>query len=144
MMSEPVVNPLTRPVPLTTLMPLLVVLHVPPAVASLTVAVPPVHIESAPLMAVGVGSTSMLSTATAVAVPQVLLSEYFTVSTPVTLVVTTPPLIEAMEELLRLHAPLPPDAVSVKVTLPPVHTAVRPDIEPGLGAHVTWINTGFI
>ena len=140
----PVTRPVTTPAVPTLIVPDPALVHTPPVVASLRFIVPPVHTVSWPLMAAGVGNTSILITANDVAVPQLLVKEYFTVSTPLVIVDTTPPLTVASEPLLRLHTPLPPEAVSDSVVLLPAHIAVAPEITPAFGAQVIVIKIGFM
>lgn len=60
MVAVPLATPVTTPVVLTEATPLLLVLHVPPAVASASVTVDPVHTLAVPVIAAGVVLTVIL------------------------------------------------------------------------------------
>ena len=57
MVAPPVATPLTTPVALTVAMAVLLLLHAPPAVASLSVVVPPTHNVVVPVITAGSGVT---------------------------------------------------------------------------------------
>ena len=123
--DSPVTIPLNTPTPATPLVPQL---QVPPALASLNVAVPLTQILLLPVIATGVCNIVTVMYADA---PHELLYEILAV--PAATPVTTPELLptEAIEGLLLDQVPSPP-VTSPKVVLVPVHNVVRPAIEPAL------------
>lgn len=56
-MQPPAATPVTTPVVLTVAIKVLLLLHVPPAVASVSVLVPPTVVDAIPEMGAGIGDT---------------------------------------------------------------------------------------
>ena len=126
------------PVALTVAVVGLLLLQVPPLVASVRVLEEPGHTTVEPLMLPAVGVPVTVIVAVAVAVPQLLLTLYVIVAVPVAIPVTVPvALIDAMAALLLLQ--VPPVVASVRVVFAPVHTVVAPLMVPALGAGLTVI-----
>lgn len=74
-MAVPVAIPLTRPVLLTVAIPVALLLHEPPVVASDNEVTAPVHTDVTPVMALTTGSGLMVTTMVVRAVPQALVTE---------------------------------------------------------------------
>lgn len=113
-------------VPVNVTLPLLL-LHVPPAVASLSVIVTPTHSELEPC----IGVTLEVTVNTAIAGQPPAVYETVVVPVYVLLAVTRPvelPMV-AMSELLRLH--VPPTVASVSVVVLPPHKESAPPIADG-------------
>lgn len=106
----------------------LLLVQVPPDVASLSVLVKPLQILSVPVIgATAVGVPFTLTNFVALAVPQLLVTVYVIVAEPADAPVTTPvadPIVAWA--LLLLH--VPPDDVSVNVAVPPTHITDGPPI----------------
>ena len=73
-MAVPAVAPVTIPVAVTAATAALLLLHVPPAVASDNVVVAPVHTVVVPVIVPAVGVAVTVTVAVAVAVPQALVT----------------------------------------------------------------------
>ena len=124
----PVTIPIAEPM---FAMPVALLLHVPPAVASLNVVVRPEHMLRIPRIPVGNGLT--VTILYAIAVPQLLVTVYSMESTPGVTPVKWPvlPPIIATDVLMLVH--MPPGDTSVKVTMLPTQTLKTPAITPALG-----------
>lgn len=111
----PAVNPDTIP-PETVATAGVLLLHMPPEVASDRVTVPPVHTVG---LAGSIAPGAVLIVATVLAEqPEIV---YLIVAVPTALPVTMPPAeTEAIPEALLLQAP--PGVASVKAAVPPKHT----------------------
>ena len=72
MVTRPLVTPVTLPEPSTVAMAVLLLLHRPPAVASLRPTAEPTQPVAAPLMEATVGRAFIVSMLVTVAVPQLL------------------------------------------------------------------------
>ena len=109
----------------------LLLLQLPPVVASLSVIVDALHIAVLPWIAdIGAMVT------TPVALQPVADSRYVIVTVPDAMPVTSPlPSTDASVLLLLLHTPLA--VASLNVIVDPAHTLPRPDIVPGNGLTVT-------
>jgi hypothetical protein len=118
--------PVTNPEVETVAIPVLLLLHVPPAVASNTDAVVPLHTKEVPVIG-NIGFT----VATIVALHPVVPAKYVMIAVPPTTPVTTPlpePTV-AIAVLAELQVPDP--AGSFNVTVAPAHTGALPVIAPG-------------
>ena len=74
-MSVPAATPVTTPVDASTVAKTtFVLLHTPPVVASLSVVVAAGHTTAVPVMAPAVGVVSMVTTAVAMPVPQLVVT----------------------------------------------------------------------
>ena len=106
----------------------LLLLHVPPLVASVSVVVPPAHSVVMPVITPADTALTVM-VLVAVAVPQTFVTVYKITSIPVLTPVTTPILLmpATVGELL-LHTP--EAAVSDNVIVTPVHTDVAPVMYP--------------
>lgn len=132
--SVPADTPVTI-LPLTVAMLVLVLLQVPPVVASFKVSIAPLHTDVLPVIVPAEGELTVIA-AFATPVPQELLSVYFMVSIPEDTPVTVPALlIVAIDALPLLH--IPPDDASFKVSVEPTHTVALPVIVPAYGAVFT-------
>ena len=129
----PADTPVTMPVEPTVAIAVLLLLHVPPDVVSVNVKLLPEHKEDEPAInpAIGKGLTVMIFLL--VTVPQTLLTVYLIVSTPAVTPVTTP--VEPTEaEAVFDDDHVPPEIVSVRVTVLPTHKTNGPVIVPA-GVH---------
>ena len=130
----PVAVPLAEPIDATVVV---VLLHVPVGVRSVSVVEPPTQIARVPLMAVGLGNISI--TVVVVVVPHALVDEKVIVAVPAATPVTIPVLEPTVAfALLLLHVPDVPVAVaSLSVIVDPTHTVSLPVIAPAKGyAHI--------
>lgn len=119
----------------------LLLLHVPPVLASESVVVEPTQTVDAPAMGSGSGLTVI--TLVVVATPQPLVTVYTIVSTPAVTPVTIPEASTvATRVLVLLHTPPVTEPVTVMVL--PAHTAVGPDIVPAVGNGFTVITVVLI
>jgi hypothetical protein len=125
----PVATPLTMPVALPIVAtPMLLLLHAPPLVASVSVVAEPTHTPVAPDTDAGDAITDV----TAVAeqpVPSVYVITVVPAAIPLTAPVPEP--MAAADGLLQLH--VPPAVVLRNVTMAPVQTLELPAIAPGSG-----------
>ena len=130
-MAVPAVTPDTIP-PETVAIAGVLLLHMPPEVASDSVTVPPVHTVG---LAGSIDPGAVFTVATVLAEQPAIV--YLIVAVPTVLPVTTPPAeTEAMPEALLLHAPLA--VASVNVAVPPKHTVTGVGvIAAGVGLTVT-------
>jgi hypothetical protein len=121
--TPPVTTPLDVP---TVATDVLFVLHVPPAVASLSVIFEPEHTDEAPDMVPGAPITVIV---VVTALPQPVEYEITALPaiTPVTMPVPEPTV--AVVVLLLLHVPLVVELLNVMIEVE--HTIVAPDIVPG-------------
>lgn len=131
MVTGPAATPVSTPVLLIVASEVLLLLQVPPAVASVNCVVAATHTPAAPEIAAGKGFTI-----TDVVAMQPKLREYVMVVVPRLSPSTVPvlTLTAAIAELLLLHVP-PPALLSVVVPLK--HTLVFPEIGPGTGLTTT-------
>jgi len=114
----------------------LLLLQVPPPVASVSVVDEPMHTAVAPLMLPATGAGDTFTTSVTVAVPQLLVTVYDIVVKPDETPVTTPvALMVAAAGLLLLHTP--PDTASVRVMFRPMHTLAGPLMVPPTGEGFT-------
>ena len=131
-MAVPPPTPVRMPVVPIVATNILLLPHVPPAVASASVTVVPLHNTFAPVMAAGVANTVMTvlavqpsgSAVTIVAVPA---------NTPVTTPVVAPTVAVAVEVLLHVI----PVVTSPRVIVEPSHTDVGPVMAAGVALTVT-------
>lgn len=127
--TVPAAMPETRPVeePMVA-MAVLLLLHMPPPVASVSRVVVPTHKLEAPVIAAIVPPVTVI-VIVAKQVPPVL---YVMVHAPLAIPVTRPDvgLIVAIPVLELLHEP--PATASLKVTVPPTLTVVVPVIAAGI------------
>lgn len=129
MVSVPAEIPVTMPVvPMAA--SVLLLLHVPPAMPSVNVIEEATHTLDRPVITPAFGEGFIVMVFVAVAVLQVLVTEYLIVSVPAVTPVTTPNTTVA-EMLLLLH--VPPAAPSVKRTDEPTHTLDAPVMTPAFG-----------
>ena len=128
----PAPAPVMTPVGLTLAIPGLLLLHVPPAAASLTVAVKPTHILGVPDIATGDGLT--VTTADVVQAPPPI--EYTIVEVPPIIPLTKPAAeMVAVAGDNELH--VPPATASLREVVPPAHTVSVPNIAVGTAYTVT-------
>jgi hypothetical protein len=104
----------------------LLVLHVPPGVASVKAVVRPTHTLGVPVMP-ATADVFTVTTLVAVAVPQPLVTAYDIVTVPTVTPVNRPPETVALP-LLALH--VPPATASDSVMFDPMFTLDGPDIVP--------------
>ena len=131
----PAAIPLTTPVPEPTVASdVLLLLHVPPVVASLKVVVEPIHTLATPVIDAGFGLTVTPNTAVQPA-GSVYVMVAVPADTPVTIPVPAP--TEAIEVLLLLH--VPPLVASLSEVVSPTQTLLTPVIADGVGLTVSII-----
>ena len=113
-------------------MPVLLLVQVPPVVASVRVAAAPVHSAVEPAMALTAGTALTVKVVVAAVFPQVLLTVYDIVVVPEATAVTAPVVasIVAAEVLVLVH--VPPAVKSDRVVEAPAHNVVVPLITPGV------------
>jgi len=130
MVAVPAATPVTVPPVEIVAIPVLLLLHVPPAVASVRVELAPTHACRVPPIAAGIGSTVNVAKAL-----QPSEEVYVIVTVPAETPVTVPPVLTvAVAELLLLQ--LPPVVASLSVVLLPSQTAIVPVIAFGNGSTV--------
>ena len=130
--TVPIDTPVTTPVEEPTVAnAVLLLLHVPPGVATVNVVVCPTHTLLAPLTDVG-GATIV----TVRAAMQLVESVYVIVAVPVVMPFTTPdeePMV-ATDGLPLLQ--VPPEVASLSMVVMPVQAYANPDIGEGSGLTV--------
>lgn len=116
---------------------LLLEFHNPPGAVSERISIAPAQILEAPVIVPAIGIASTLTIINAMAVPQLLVTIYFMLSTPGDTPVTIPPETLAPPELAFQT---PPGAVSIKVIDESIQTPDEPAIVPATGSGFTVIN----
>lgn len=135
-MALPAAMPVTVPVALTLAIAALLVVHVPPEVALLSVVVALWQTVCVPVIVPALGTGTTVTSAVSLAVPQLLVTEYVIMAVPSVSPVTTPVVLTlALAALLLLQ--VPPAAPSVKVVVDPIHTVWVPVMLPALGSGLT-------
>jgi len=132
----PDATPMTTPDVPTVAIAALLLIQVPPLVASVKVIVAPEHTVVGPEMAATVGVAVRVIECVAIAVPQLLVTEYDITTEPPVTPVTTPPVLTvamAFEELIQV----PPPAELVRLIVAPVHKVEEPVSVPALGLGLT-------
>jgi hypothetical protein len=113
--SVPAETPVAIPVVEIVATELLVLLHAPPVVASVNVIDAPWQTADAPPIAAGIVGLElvMVTLSRAVAVPQVLVTMYLTVSAPAEMPVAIPVLVMVAKEVLLILQvpPVAPEAL---------------------------------
>src|SRR4051812_17411801 len=125
--------PLTTPVRETEAC-MLVAKKIPPAAVSATVMESPMQTADGPVMAPACGAGFTVTGCMATSVPQLLVTEYLTVSRPASTPVTTP-----KDEMVTcpLLLQLPPLAASARIIVAPSHTLPGPTMVSASGAGFT-------
>lgn len=124
--AVPALTPVTRPEAFTVAFRVLLLVHTPPPVASLSPSVADWHTGALPVIAAGA-----VFTVTTVVVLQPPLIVYVMVVVPADTDTTLPEkLIVATEVLLLVHE-TPPGVASVRKVDPPMQISVDPDIGAG-------------
>jgi len=137
MVSVPAKTPVTTPEEETVAWVGELLLHEPPVAASARVIVLPWHTAIGPEI-MPAGEPIMESILMETAVPQILVTVYFTVSIPKDTPLKTPEEeMVANDVVLLLQAP--PVTLSVKAMVKPNMTLVEPDMEPEFGNGLTVI-----
>src|SRR6478735_8337928 len=138
MMLVPAVTPLTTPLLSIVATDSLLLLHTPPAVASVSVVVNPAHTLVVPLIAATTGIALTVTVVVLVPTQPFVVTVYEMMLVPAVTPVTTPLLsIVATDSLLLLHTPLAVASVSVVVN--PAHTLVVPLMAATTGIALTVI-----
>ncbi len=132
MIAVPAVTPVTKP--LITVADEVLLLQAPPVIALLSVVIAATHTEGTPVIVPASGCALTVIAFVAVAVPQLLVTEYEIVVVPSDTPVTTPAETVATEELL---AQTPPVTVVVSVVAANAHTVPEPVTMPGSGNILT-------
>jgi len=136
MVSIPAATPVTMPDVLMVAMEVVAALQAPPLAVSVRAIVDPPHTLSAPEIAPATGNGRTEMICVAVAVPQLLVTVYFMVSTPAAAPPTMPEtLTVAMEVLDDDQEPL--EEVSDSATLARIQMVSLPEIKPGSGIGAT-------
>ena len=115
----------------------LLLLHTPPAAASVKAIVLPAQTIDAPLITPASGGVLTVISLVATAVPHELVTEYDMTALPVMIPETMPPETEAAVPEL-VHAP--PDTGSARVIVDPTQTPEAPAIVPAVADGVTTID----
>jgi hypothetical protein len=113
----------------------LLALHTPPLTDADSVISDDTHTIEGPLITPAESDGLIVMALVAVALPQLLVTVYLTVSGPTVLAITTPPPDMVAFVLDMLHTPPPTDAVYVAGV--PMHTVAAPVTVPALGAGFT-------
>lgn len=125
--ATPVMSPEVRPAVAT---PVLLLVQLPPLIASLSVMVVATHSADAPIIAVGEGLT-----VTVVVVTQPVGNVYTIVVEPRLPPVTIPVVRPMVATVVALLVQVPPPLFD-SVMLAPIHTAEAPDMADGSGLTV--------
>ena len=129
MVDVPAAIPVTTP-PDTVAFALLL-LQVPPALASVNIIADPAHTLEPPVIVPATGSGFIVIVFVATAVPHEFVVLYFIVSVPAETPVTIPPPVTEALVLLALHTP--PAVASVTGIVDPAHTDELPVTVPANG-----------
>ena len=127
MVVEPAAKPVTTPVLLTDATDVVLLLHTPPLVASVSVVVKPAQTVDVPVMVPALGVALTVTAFVAAAVPQVLVTVYEMVAEPAAKPFTKPDMpTEAIAGAVLLH--VPPTVTSEKAVDVPVQIEEAPEI----------------
>jgi hypothetical protein len=126
MIQVPAETPVTRPVASTVAIAVLLLLQVPPIVASFKLLVAPTQALGVPVMAAGAVLTD---TTVDARVPQPVV--YLMVTLPVATPVTTPVVDTTVAIPLLVLLQVPPDAASVSVMVDPEQSGALPLMADG-------------
>ena len=129
--ETPVTMPLAKPTVATAV---LLLCHVPPVVASCSVAVEPAHTAAVPVIAETVALTVSRKVAT-----QPVLRLYFIVVVPADTPVTVPEAEPMVATAVLVLLQVPPEVASLNVVVKPTHTVEVPEIAAGKGLTVTLV-----
>ena len=132
MVLVPTATPVTIPVPPTVATAVLLLVHVPPPVASVSAAVPPRQMLTAPVGMIGDAAFTVTIVVALQPVEAMQVIVAVPVATPVTMPDVAP--IVATDVLLLLQLPVP--NVLLSVVVPPAHTVLVPEMV-GSGVTVT-------
>jgi hypothetical protein len=110
--------------------------QVPPVAVSVKVILLPAHTVAGPLIAPAAGSGFTVTAFTAIAIPHTLVTVYFIVSTPA-IVPEYVPVDDMLPKVANELPHAPPEDVSDKVILLPVHTVSGPVTMPATGGGFT-------
>jgi hypothetical protein len=137
--TAPAVRPLTTPLPFTVATAVLLLLHVPPEIASDNVIVLAAQTVVGPVIVPAVALLITDTPAVVVAVPQLVVIEYVMVAAPAVIPRNTPVAATMLATEALLVDQVPPDTALDKVVTEPTHTAVVPEIVPAEGPAFTAI-----
>ena len=112
---------------------LLLLVHVPPPVTSISVVVKPIHTLAVPVMAPGMGFTVMVFVVLQPVGSKYVITGVDVPDTPVTMPVAEPMVASVVIELLQM----PPGVVLLKVVVAAIQTVAGPEIADGSGLIVT-------
>ena len=130
MVSAPAVKPYTKPDE-TTALPF-EALQTPPADGSDRAMLLPAHTDDEPAIVPAMGSGLTVTNCVAVAVPQLLVTEYDIDAVPARMPLTSP-----AEPTVAMVVPdddhVPPDTASVNANVLPAHTVLPPVMVPATG-----------
>ena len=119
-----------------------VVLQVPPGARSTRLTVPPGHMVVPPVMLPAVKNAPTVTTLVVLAVPQLVVTVYFTVSVPGLIPVSNPVLLLIVAcALVTLHTPALLLVPSAMVVVVPEHTLDAPVIVPAVAVGFTVITS---
>lgn len=130
--SVPAATPDTIPVDKPTVaVPVLLLVHVPPGVASASVVV-----ELTQMLLTPVGTAGVVLTVTTTVAKQPPPNVYVIVGVPAATPVTIPEELPTVASARLLLVHVPPETALVNVVVNPTHTLVVPEKEPGEGLTV--------
>ena len=136
MVHVPAATPVTTPVEPIVAIEVLLLLHVPPVVASVNAVVEPTH----PLVAPDIAATEVPDTVTTKVEKHPVGSVYVTTHVPNPTPVTTP-LVDPIVRIEQAAVHVPPVDGSVSVMNPPTVTVVGPAMADGIGLTVKLVVT---
>ena len=130
--SIPAVTPVTIPVlPIEAFA--LLILHVPPVVASVIAIVEPTQTADKPVIKPALGNGFTVTNFVAAAVPQLFITVYEMIDVPAATPLTIPETEPIVAIAVVVEDQTPPKATSLNVMLADTHTDEAPVIVPALG-----------
>ena len=132
----PAAIPVTRPVTSTVAVVVALLLQLPPGARSVSAVVAVTHTPGVPVIDPAETAAATVTTTVALAVPQLLITEYDITAVPAEAPVTMPvdPTVAIAGEPETQE---PPPVASLRLRVAPVHTVGVPRIVPGLGKGLT-------
>ena len=132
MVDVPADTPVTRPVPAIVAAVVLLLLHVPPMVASVSGVVEPTHTVAVPVIAGGPEVTFTVTVDI-----QLPPNEYVMMEVPMATPFTMPVVRPTVALVVLLLVQVPPPTPSLREVVAPTQMLVIPVIGPGAGVTVT-------
>ena len=134
MVAVPAATPVTTPDAVTVATPVLLLVHVPPAVASVSGVVNPTQTDNVPVIAGGKGLTVTTTVGAIQPVGNVYVMVAVPAALPVAVVVLLGPSMTETLPLLLAH--VPPAVTELRLVVKPWHTVSMPVIADGFGLTV--------